>query len=66
MQYCRLPFIGKPIDFIAFAGLEENNYTDEILFIEIKTTNSKLSQRERSLKDAVEKRKSDGLNTHKN
>lgn len=52
---CR--FIGKPIDFIAFAGLEENDNVDEILFVEIKTNSSQLSPRERSLKDAVEKKK---------
>ena len=52
---CR--FVGKPIDFIAFAGLEENDNVDEILFIEIKTNSSQLSQRERSLKEAVEKKK---------
>ena len=52
---CR--FVGKPIDFIAFAGLEENDSVDEILFVEIKTNSSQLSQRERSLKEAVEKKK---------
>lgn len=52
---CR--FIGKPIDFIAFAGLEETDSVDEILFIEVKTNSSQLSQRERSLKEAVEKKK---------
>lgn len=52
---CR--FIGKPIDFIAFAGLEENDNVDEILFVEIKTNSSQLSPRERSLKEAVEKKK---------
>ena len=52
---CR--FVGKPIDFIAFAGLEENDNVDEILFVEIKTNSSQLSQRERSLKEAVEKKK---------
>ena len=52
---CR--FIGKPLDFIAFAGLEEHDNVDEILFIEVKTNSSQLSQRERSLKEAVEKKK---------
>ena len=52
---CR--FIGKPIDFIAFSGLEETDSVDEILFIEVKTNSSQLSQRERSLKEAVEKKK---------
>ncbi|MBO4439080.1 MAG: hypothetical protein J5798_06980 [Spirochaetaceae bacterium] len=52
---CR--FIGKPLDFIAFAGLEEHDNVDEILFIEVKTNSSQLSPRERSLKEAVEKKK---------
>lgn len=47
-------FIGKPIDFIAFSGSSRGT-VDEILFIEVKTGNSKLSPVERSLRDAVGK-----------
>ena len=50
-----LRFIGTPIDFIAFKGLDEEKYTDiEIVFIEVKTGKSnKLSVREEAVKRAV-------------
>lgn len=47
-------FIGKPVDFIAFPNLSENNKTDEVLLVEVKTGKSELSERERSIKKAVE------------
>lgn len=47
-------FIGKPVDFIAFSGLAENNRVDEVLLIEVKTGDSKLSGREKEIKAAVE------------
>lgn len=46
-------FIGKPVDFIAFSGLTENNSVDEVLLIEVKTGDSKLSGREKEIKNAV-------------
>ncbi len=48
---CR--FIGKPIDLICFEGLDEKEI-DRIVFIEVKSGNSKLSGIERKLKRAVE------------
>lgn len=50
-------FIGKPIDFIAFSENPVKNEIEEILFIEVKTGESKLSEREKQIKDAVEKGK---------
>ena len=47
-------FIGKPVDFIAFPGLEESDKVKEILFIEVKTGNSALSEREKEVRRAVE------------
>lgn len=47
---CR--FIGKPIDFIAFKGLDDKEIT-EVVFVEIKTGKSKLNETEKSLKDAI-------------
>lgn len=47
---CR--FMGKPIDFIAFRGLNEQEIT-EVVFIEIKTGKSQLNKTERSLKEAI-------------
>ena len=46
-------FIGKPIDFIGFSGIEEKNCVDEVLLIEVKTGESKLSEREKEIKNAV-------------
>lgn len=49
-------FIGKPIDFISFDGISENNIS-EITFIEIKTGNSKLSEREKQIKKVVDEKR---------
>ena len=46
-------FQGKPIDFIGFKGLD-NKYVEEVLFIEIKSGNSQLSQVQKSVKKAIE------------
>ena len=59
-RYDEVKFIGKPVDFIAFKGLEESCdngekcHVDEALFIEVKTGNSALSTRERAIKQAVD------------
>ena len=50
-------FIGKPVDFIVFSGLSENEKIDEILFVEVKTGKSLLSEREKEVKKAIEKGK---------
>lgn len=46
-------FIGKPLDFIAFPGLEKTDKVEEILLIEVKTGTSKLSEREKEVMRAV-------------
>lgn len=46
-------FLGKPVDFVAFSGLSQTNKVNEILFIEVKTGDSKLSEREKEIKKAV-------------
>jgi len=51
---CR--FIGKPVDLIAFKGLDEKNIS-EVVFIEVKSGKSKLSQTEKSLKEAIENKR---------
>ena len=51
---CR--FIGKPIDFIAFKGMDSKNI-DEVVFIEVKSGNAKLNQHEKNLKETIEKGK---------
>lgn len=45
-------FIGAPIDFIVFDGLNEDT-VNEVVFLEVKTGSSTLSTRERRLRDAV-------------
>ncbi len=46
-------FIGKPVDFIAFPGLTEDNKVHEVLLIEVKTGKSALSEREKEIKRAI-------------
>lgn len=50
-------FIGKPVDYIGFIGATEKDEISEILFIECKTGGSKLSARERQIKNAVDSKK---------
>ena len=46
-------FIGKPVDFIAFPGMTEDDCVKEVLLIEVKTGKSALSGREKEIKRAV-------------
>lgn len=51
---CR--FVGKPIDFIVFKGMDEKNI-NEIVFVEVKSGKAKLSSTERKLRDAIKNKK---------
>lgn len=51
---CR--FIGKPIDFLVFKGMDEKDI-NEIVFVEVKSGDSKLSSIEKKVKDAIKKKK---------
>lgn len=51
---CR--FIGKPIDLIVFRGLD-NKETEEVVFVEIKSGESQLSQSEKKLKETIKNKK---------
>ena len=51
---CR--FIGKPIDFIVFKGMDEKDIS-EVVFVEVKSGKSKLSGHEKKLKDTIEGKK---------
>lgn len=51
---CR--FIGKPIDFLVFKGMDEKDIK-EIVFVEVKSGDSKLSRVEKKLKDVVKNKK---------
>ena len=49
---CR--FIGKPVDFIVFKGMNGQNIT-EVIFLEVKSGTSKsLNQQEKRLREAVQ------------
>lgn len=48
---CR--FIGKPVDFIVFKGAD-NKAIEEVVFVEVKSGNSKLTPQEKNLKNAIE------------
>lgn len=49
-------FLGKPVDFIAFKGLDDKK-VDEVVFIEVKSGKSNLNKTEKSLKEAIENKK---------
>ena len=49
---CR--FIGKPVDFVVFKGADSKQI-EEIVFVEVKSGNAKLSPQEKNLKDTIEK-----------
>lgn len=54
-QDCRGLF--DPIDFIHFDGLAEKNKVDFIRIIDLKTGRAGLNERQRQIKDAIERRK---------
>ena len=45
-------FLGRPVDFVVFEGLDEGKLR-RIVFVEVKTGGSKLTERERLIRDAV-------------
>ncbi|HIH38358.1 hypothetical protein J4460_05220 [Candidatus Woesearchaeota archaeon] len=45
-------FLGKPVDFIVFKGLDDKN-VEEIVFVEVKSGGSTMSTTERRVRDAV-------------
>lgn len=49
-------FIGKPVDLIVFKGLKDKEIK-EVIFVEVKTANSKLSKNEKDLKEVIQNKK---------
>ncbi len=50
-------FLGKPIDFLVFKGMDEKNI-EEVVFVEVKSGSAKqLSKHERILRDAIRNKK---------
>lgn len=46
-------FLGQPVDFIAFPGSAEGKPVTEVVFIEVKSGRSQLSEREKQIKSAI-------------
>ena len=53
-----LNFLGNPIDFIGFKGIDTDEDV-EIQFIEVKTGKSSLSSKQRRIRDAIKAKKVD-------
>ena len=53
-----LNFLGNPIDFIGFKGLDGDGDID-IKFIEVKSGKSKLNTNQRRIRDAVKEKRID-------
>jgi predicted Holliday junction resolvase-like endonuclease len=49
-------FIGSPIDFVVFQALDDPKNTS-VVFVEVKTGQSKLNNNEKNLKEAIEKKR---------
>lgn len=49
-------FIGKPIDFVVFKGMDEKKI-DEVIFVEVKTGKSSLTPIEKDLRDTINNKK---------
>src|SRR3989339_1151582 len=49
-------FIGKPIDFVVFKGMDEKSI-NEVVFVEVKSGQSQLSKVEKTLKSAIDNKK---------
>ena len=49
-------FLGSPIDFVVFDGLAEKD-PKQIVFLEVKTGEAKLTEREKRIKELVEEGK---------
>jgi predicted Holliday junction resolvase-like endonuclease len=49
-------FLGKPIDFLVFKGLDDKEI-EEVIFVEVKSGKSGLNKNERSLRDAIKEKR---------
>jgi predicted Holliday junction resolvase-like endonuclease len=56
MKASEARFVGKPIDFLFFKGMDEQNIT-EVIFLEVKSGKSSLSGVERQLRDTIRDKK---------
>ena len=49
-------FIGQPIDFLIFKGMDDQNIA-EVVFVEIKSGNSQLNAIQRKVRDAINEKR---------
>jgi uncharacterized protein YneF (UPF0154 family) len=49
-------FIGKPIDFLVFKGMDEKNIS-EVVFVEVKSGKARMNPVEKTLKDAIDNKR---------
>ena len=49
-------FIGKPVDFIIFKGMDEKKI-EEVVFVEVKSGQSQLSKTEKNLRETIQNKK---------
>ncbi len=56
-------FLGSPVDLVVFDGLS-NGHVNRVVFVEIKTGASRLSDRERQVRDTIEARRVEWLEHH--
>ena len=49
-------FLGAPVDFIVFKGLDDKNIT-EVVFVEVKTGRARFNENEKSLREAIEQKR---------
>jgi predicted Holliday junction resolvase-like endonuclease len=49
-------FIGQPIDFLIFKGMDDQNIA-EVVFVEIKSGNSQLNPIQRKVRDAINEKR---------
>lgn len=47
-------FLGSPVDFVVFDGLDEGGPVRRVVFVEVKTGKASLTPRERVIREAVE------------
>lgn len=47
-------FLGTPLDFVVFDGLDEGGDVSRVVFVEVKTGKSSVTSRERHVRDAIE------------
>jgi Endonuclease related to archaeal Holliday junction resolvase len=49
-------FIGAPIDFLVFKGMDAQ-HIEEVIFVEVKSGSARLNHNEHSLKEAIENKR---------